>query len=239
LRKTGSKIAAIIVEPVAANIGLVPPEPDFLKTLRRLSHRDGIVLIFDEVITGFRLGYGGAQEYYGIKPDLTCLGKIIGGGLPVGAYGGKREIMGKVAPLGPVYQAGTLSGNPVAVAAGIAMLKELKKPGAYQKLARKGEKLASALATAAADSGITARVNNLGSMFSIFFGIRDTSNYEQVLKSDRELFRCFFWNMLERGVYLAPSPFETGFVSLAHSEADLDFTIEKIKETFQIIKSRR
>jgi len=239
LQKNGSKVAAIIVEPVAANIGLVPPQPDFLKILRKLSHRDGIVLIFDEVITGFRLGYGGAQEYCGIKPDLTCLGKIIGGGLPVGAYGGKREIMGKVAPLGPVYQAGTLSGNPVAVAAGIAMLKELKKPGVYQKLARKGEKLASAMTEAVASSGITARVNNLGSMFSIFFGIRDASNYEQVLKSDRELFRRFFWNMLERGVYLAPSPFETGFVSLAHSEADLDFTIDKIKETFQILKCHR
>jgi len=237
LRKDGSKVAAIIVEPVAANIGLVLPEPGFLKTLRKLSHQDGIVLIFDEVITGFRLGYGGAQEYYGIRPDLTCLGKIIGGGLPVGAYGGKREIMEKVAPLGPVYQAGTLSGNPVAVAAGIAMLKELRKPGVYVRLARKGEKLASALAAASEDSGIPARVNNLGSMFSIFFGIEEASNYEQVLKSDRELYRRFFWAMLERGVYLAPSPFETAFVSLAHSESDLDFTIEKIIETFRIIKT--
>ncbi|MDD5222408.1 MAG: glutamate-1-semialdehyde 2,1-aminomutase [bacterium] len=238
LGKNGSKIAAIIVEPVAANIGLVPPEPDFLKTLRRLSDRDGIILIFDEVITGFRLGYGGAQEYYGIKPDLTCLGKIIGGGLPVGAYGGKRKIMEMAAPLGPVYQAGTLSGNPVAVAAGIAMLKELKKPGTYQKLAKKGAKLASALAQAATESGIISRVNSLGSMFSIFFGIREASNYDQVLQSDRELYRRFFWNMLERGIYLAPSPFETGFVSLAHSEADLDYTIGKIKETFKIINRR-
>ena len=145
--------------------------------------------------------------------------------------------MAQIAPQGPVYQAGTLSGNPVAVAAGIAMLKELKKPGVYQRLARRGEKLASALAAAAADSGITARVNNLGSMFSVFFGIEKASDYDQVLKSDCELYRRFFWSMLERGVYLAPSPFETGFVSLAHSEADLDFTIDKIKETFRIIKT--
>ena len=232
----GTDVAAIIVEPIAGNMGLVPPNKGFLTALRELSAQHGIVLIFDEVISGFRVARGGAQELYEITPDLTCLGKIIGGGMPVGAYGGRMEIMEKIAPLGPVYQAGTLSGNPVAVAAGIAVLKELEKPDTYQKLERKGKKLANALARTANQNGVTAKVNRVGSLFSIFFGVKRASCLDEVMGASAETYRKYFWEMLGRGIYLAPSPFETGFVSLSHTGKDLSLTIEAAEEVFPLLK---
>ena len=235
MEKIGQEVAAIIVEPIAGNMGLVLPEREFLPTLRELSTQYGVVLIFDEVISGFRVAPGGAQELYEISPDLTCLGKIIGGGMPVGAYGGRKEIMDKVSPLGPVYQAGTLSGNPVAVAAGIAVLGELKKPDTYVKLERKGKMLANALARAAKKNGITARVNQVGSLFSIFFGVKQVSNLDEVMRTHTEMYRKYFWEMLKRSVYLAPSPFETGFVSLAHTRKDLHRTIQAAEEVFSFL----
>ena len=228
-----NEIAAVIVEPIAANMGLVPPLPGFLEELRRLTRAYGVVLIFDEVMTGFRVALGGMQERVGIDPDLTCLGKIIGGGLPVGAYGGRREIMQLVAPSGPMYQAGTLSGNPLAMAGGIATLTELRKPGQYAELERKAKLLADGLSQAIQQSGIPAQFARIGSMFTIFFSAQPVHNYADAKNSDTQRFARFFWSMLRQGVYLPPSQFEACFVSLAFDDAMLDETIKCATRAFK------
>jgi len=219
------KIAAVIVEPVAANMGVVPPAPGFLESLRYATERDGALLIFDEVITGFRLAYGGAQTAFGIRPDLTILGKIIGGGLPVAAYGGRRDIMDLIAPLGPVYQAGTLSGNPLAMRAGLASLAKLNSAGFYEGLARKAERLATGLRAALEESGVPGHVNAVGSLVTLFFAGDSIRNYAEAKKSDTVRFATFFREMLARGVFLPPSQFEALFISAAHTEDDIDWTI--------------
>jgi glutamate-1-semialdehyde 2,1-aminomutase len=219
------EIAAIIVEPVAGNMGVVPPRPGFLEGLRQLCDATGILLIFDEVITGFRVAWGGAQELYGVMPDLTCLGKIIGGGLPVGAYGGRRDLMTQMAPSGPIYQAGTLSGNPVAVAAGLATLAALHEPGAYEGLEEQGAWLARELAAAAARQGVAVTVNRVGSMLTLFFAAGPVSSLEEAKKSDLDRFRQFFQGMLAEGISLPPSQFEAFFISRAHTREDLEYTV--------------
>lgn len=225
-QREGETVAAVIVEPVAGNMGLVPPAPGFLEGLRRLTGQHGALLIFDEVITGFRVSYGGAQAHYGVIPDLTCLGKVIGGGLPVGAYGGPRRLMEMVAPAGPVYQAGTLSGNPLATAAGLATLRALARRGVYDELARKGERLAAGLRGVLADLGLPYQVNHLGSMCTLFFSARPVVDFASALASDTERFAGFFRALLEQGVLVPPSQFETWFVSLAHTDEDIDRTVE-------------
>jgi len=221
----GAEIAAVIVEPVAGNMGLVPPQPGFLEGLRAVTEKYGALLIFDEVMTGFRVAYGGAQELFKIKPDLTTLGKIIGGGLPVGAYGGRREIMEYVSPAGPVYQAGTLSGNPLAMSAGKEMLLALKEPGVYEALEDKAEKLATGLEKLAAKHGVPVCLQRVGSMFCLYFNTEKVSNYTVAQKSNLTRFRTYFKTMLENGIYLAPSQFEAGFISLAHTAEDLERTL--------------
>lgn len=235
LKTLGNDVACIVIEPIAGNMGVVPPKPGYLADLRRMCDSYGIVLIFDEVITGFRVAYGGAQELYGIKPDMTTLGKIIGGGLPVGAYGGKREIMECVAPLGSVYQAGTLSGNPLAVSAGIATLKILCQPDFYSILQRRASTLAQGLPALAADVKIPVRVNNVGSMMTVFFTSDPVTDYESARKSDTKRYARFFNEMLHRGVYFAPSQFEAAFVSAAHSREDIEYTLAMAKEAFESI----
>ncbi len=219
-------IAGVIVEPVAGNMGVVPPAPGFLDILRRLTAANNALLIFDEVITGFRVAYGGAQVRYGVTPDLTCLGKIIGGGLPVGAYGGRREIMELVAPLGPMYQAGTLSGNPLAVTAGLTTLTALQQPGVYDQLETLAARLAAGLTQVFAQAQIPATLNRVGSMLTSFFNPGPVQTLSQVEQSDTVAYGRYFHALLERGVYIAPSQFEAGFVSLAHTPADLDRTLE-------------
>ena len=218
----GNEIAAVIVEPVAGNMGVVPPRPGFLEGLRELTRAHGALLIFDEVITGFRVAYGGAQELYGVRPDLTCLGKVIGGGLPVGAYGGARALMSHVAPLGDVYQAGTLSGNPLAVAAGLATLRALRDRGAYKTLEERGARLEHGLRRAAQKAGTPLTVNRVGSMLTAFFCASPVTDYASAKRADTTRYARYFHAMLERGVFLAPSQFEAAFVSLAHTEADVD-----------------
>ena len=225
------KIAAIIVEPVAGNMGVVPPEQGFLEGLRKLCDDYQTVLIFDEVMTGFRVSMGGAQELYGIKPDLTCLGKIIGGGLPVAAFGGSRKIMECLAPVGGVYQAGTLSGNPLAVAAGLTTLNILRRDNPYKALEEKASFLERGLLSVLGTKGIPHTINRVGSMMSVFFQNGPVQNYETALDSDKGAFNMFFFNMLERGVYLAPSAFEAWFISAAHSEDDLKFTLKAAMES--------
>jgi glutamate-1-semialdehyde 2,1-aminomutase len=227
-----SGVAAVIVEPVAGNMGTVPPAKSFLQRLRKLTREHGTLLIFDEVMTGFRLAYGGAQELYRIKPDLTCLGKIIGGGLPVGAYGGNRAIMNWVAPQGPVYQAGTLSGNPLAVAAGISTLKALKKPGVYAQLEERTARLEEGLRDAALGAGATVQINRVGSMFTVFFTSTKVTDYQTARTSNTEWYGRFFHGLLDRGVYLAPSQFEACFVSLAHTRKDIHSTVRAAAEAF-------
>jgi glutamate-1-semialdehyde 2,1-aminomutase len=231
--REGENIAAVIVEPVAGNMGVIPPAPGFLKGLRKLTQRFGSLLIFDEVMTGFRVAYGGAQELYGVNPDLTCLGKVIGGGLPVGAYGGKQEIMSHVAPDGPVYQAGTLSGNPLAVTAGIATLKVLKQPGVYEELEQKSSNLEHGLKQAAQEAGAAVSFNRAGSMLSTFFTTAKVQDYKSACTSNTKRFAAFFKSMLEQGIYLAPSQFEATFVSLAHSEEDIEHTVAAAKIAFR------
>jgi glutamate-1-semialdehyde 2,1-aminomutase len=226
----GDKIAAVIVEPVVGNMGCVPPQPGFLEALRSLTARHGGLLILDEVMTGFRLALGGAQQRFGIKPDLTTLGKIIGGGLPMAAYGGRADIMSKVAPLGPIYQAGTLSGNPLAVSAGIAMLRYLRThPEVYEIVERRAAEL-----TSNPPPGIT--VNRVGSMFTFFFTAQPVKDWESAKASDTARFRQFFHWMLERGIYMAPSQFEAGFLSAAHSESDVARTVAAAREFFDQLK---
>ena len=220
-RERGRKIAAVIVEPVAGNMGVVPPRPGFLEGLRELTQAHDAVLIFDEVITGFRVAYGGAQELYGVQPDLTCLGKIIGGGLPVGAYGGSRSLMNHVAPLGAVYQAGTLSGNPLAVAAGLATLARLRDREVYRRLEALGSELERGLRDAAAKANVPLTVNRVGSMLTAFFCDGAVTDYASAKRADTKRYARYFHAMLERGVFLAPSQFEAAFVSLAHTDADI------------------
>jgi len=233
--KYGEEIAAVIVEPIAGNMGVVLPKEGFLEFLREITNKYGTLLIFDEVITGFRIGLSGAQGKYGITPDLTCLGKIIGGGLPVGAYGGKREIMDLISPEGPVYQAGTLSGNPIAVSAGLATLKELMKPGTYEKLENISQKLEEGIKDVLKKLGLSYKVNRAGSMLTLFFTDKEVVDFESALTSDVEKFALFWQKMLEKGVYLPPSQFEAWFVSLAHGEKEIEFTVEKIYEALREI----
>lgn len=232
----GPDIAAVIVEPVAGNMGVVPPEPGFLEGLRKLTLQYGTVLIFDEVMTGFRLAYGGAQELFGIQPDLTCLGKIIGGGLPVGAYGGRKAIMEHVSPAGPVYQAGTLAGNPLAVTAGLATLKVLKREGVYQELEEKSARLARGLKEAAREAGFPATVNRVGSMICTYFTDQPVKDFTSACSSDTGAFSDFFVAMLKQGIYLAPSQFEAAFMSLAHTDEQIDKTITAARNAFKKLK---
>lgn len=232
----GKKIACIIVEPVAGNMGLVQPVDGFLETLRELTEKCGSLLIFDEVMTGFRVAYGGAQSLYGISPDITTLGKIIGGGLPVGAYGGKREIMDHIAPQGPVYQAGTLSGNPVAMAAGLATLKQIKQSGFYDALDAKADRLAAGLKKAAEKAGIKVMADRVGSMMGLFFTDKKVNNFEDAKTSDLEMFSAYYRGMLEKGIYLAPSQFEALFVSAAHNLDYIDETIQAAEEVLKGLK---
>jgi glutamate-1-semialdehyde 2,1-aminomutase len=238
--EAGGEIACAIVEPVAGNMGCVPPQPGFLEALRELCTRRGALLIFDEVMTGFRVAAGGAQALYHVKPDLTTLGKIVGGGMPVGAFGGRRDVMERLAPLGPVYQAGTLSGNPVAMAAGIATLEAVARPGFHERLGASTSRLADGLAAAARDAGIPAVANRVCGMFSLFFAAgAGVTNYREVMASDAARFRRFFHGMLAAGVYLAPSPYEAGFVSAAHGAAEIDATIEAAAHVFADIARER
>ncbi|MBM4272863.1 MAG: glutamate-1-semialdehyde-2,1-aminomutase [Deltaproteobacteria bacterium] len=218
------EFAAVMVEPVAGNMGVVPPQPGFLEGLRQICTESGTLLILDEVITGFRVGWGGAQALYGIKPDLTCLGKIVGGGLPLAAYGGRRDLMSQMAPEGPIYQAGTLSGNPVAVAAGLATLAALEQPGVYEDLEEKGAWLENELTRAAAKAKVPVTLNRVGSMMTLFFTAGPVTNLEEAKKSDLKRFSRFFQGMLAEGIYLPPSQFEAFFISLAHTPKDLEFT---------------
>ena len=232
-------VAAVIVEPVAANMGVIPPQPGFLAGLRQLTTDFGARLIFDEVITGFRVGYGGAQSLYGVTPDLTCLGKIIGGGLPVGAYGGKREIMEMMAPVGPVYQAGTLSGNPLAMTAGIETLKLLGQPGVYQQLEARSSSLEEGIARAASQAGISLGISRVASLLTLFFTSDAVADYESARQADTALFGKFFQQLLSEGIYWPPSQFEAAFVSLSHSEADIQLTIRAIDKALRSLKSGR
>jgi glutamate-1-semialdehyde 2,1-aminomutase len=232
----GGEIACVIVEPVAGNMGCIPPEPGFLEGLRELCDRHGSVLVFDEVMTGFRVARGGAQERYGVTPDLTTLGKVIGGGMPVGAFGGRREVMEKIAPLGPVYQAGTLSGNPVAMAAGLKTLELISEPGFYENLSAKTEKLVDGLLAEARAAGVPLAANRAGGMFGLFFtDAQRVTDFAGSTACDQAGFRAFFHAMLERGVYLAPSAFEAGFVSAAHADEDIANTLSAAAAAFASI----
>jgi glutamate-1-semialdehyde 2,1-aminomutase len=227
------QVAAVIVEPIAGNMGLVPPAAGYLQGLRDLTSRHGALLIFDEVITGFRAAYGGAQALYGVTPDLTCLGKIIGGGLPAAAFGGRADIMDRLAPNGPVYQAGTLSGNPLAMAAGLATLEILRRPGTYERLEQLGARLGTGLLAAAREAGVEACLNRVGSAMTLFFTAGPVTDYAGAKRADTERFGRFFRGMRERGVWLPPSQFEAFFVSLAHGEAELDEVVAKAADSLR------
>ncbi|MBI3044161.1 MAG: glutamate-1-semialdehyde 2,1-aminomutase [Betaproteobacteria bacterium] len=235
--REGAAIAAVIVEPVAGNMNLVAPRPGFLQLLRKLCTQHGCVLIFDEVMTGFRVALGGAQALYGVEPDLTTLGKVIGGGMPVGAFGGRREMMQAIAPLGPVYQAGTLSGNPVAVAAGLATLKLVQAAGFYDRLAASSRSLCEGLARAARERSIPFSAAAVGGMFGIYFRETPPASYAEVMQCDKEAFNRFFHAMLAEGVYLAPSAYEAGFVSSAHGEAEIERTINAARKVFGAMRA--
>ncbi len=232
----GDQVAAVIVEPVAGNMGVVLPKPEFLKALREQTQKHGAVLIFDEVITGFRVAYGGAQALYGVQPDMTCLGKIVGGGFPLAAYGGRREIMEKVAPLGPVYQAGTLSGNPVAVTAGLKTLEILARDNPYPELASRTRKLTSAIAQAAQSAGVPVQINRIASMFTVFFTDAPVTDYASAKRSNTQQFAQFFHALLRRGVFFPPSQFEAAFLSTAHNEEVLSFVQEAIAQALQEVQ---
>jgi glutamate-1-semialdehyde 2,1-aminomutase len=230
--KIGNEIACVIIEPVVGNMNLVVPHMEFLQTLRELCTKHGTVLIFDEVMTGFRVHLGGAQALYNIKPDMTTLGKVIGGGLPVGAFGGRKDIMQCLAPLGAVYQAGTLSGNPVAVTAGLATLKQIQAPGFHDKLAAQTKKLVDGLVAAAKEAGVVFSAQNVGGMFGLYFSEQCPSSFAEVMLTDKERFNKFFHLMLDAGIYLGPSAFEAGFVSIAHTDEDIALTIAAAKKAF-------
>lgn len=231
----GSDIAAVIVEPLAGNMGVVPPAEGFLQGIRDLCSKHGALLIFDEVITGFRLSYGGAQTFYDVMPDLTCLGKIIGGGLPVGAYGGRKEIMQMVSPAGPVYQAGTLSGNPLAMTAGIATLEQLQQPGVYEELDRKSAMLAQGLSQAVRAAGVKVAFNRVQSLQTCFFTRHQVSDYASATTSDTKRYAVFFRKMLEQGIYLAPAQYEASFVSVAHTDHDIERTVEAAFNAYKAV----
>jgi glutamate-1-semialdehyde 2,1-aminomutase len=233
--KFGEDIAAVILEPYAANAGFVLPQPGYLELLRVLTRKHGALLIFDEVMTGFRLAKGGVQELTGITPDLCAMGKVIGGGLPVGAFGGRGDIMDHLAPDGPVYQAGTLSGNPIAMAAGLAQLRELEKQDGYQRLDETGRRLEEGIRGIFSEKGLPYRLNRVGSMWCLFFGDAEIINVDSVQQGDFEAFKKFFWACLERGIYIAPSPYETGFLSLAHGNGDIDDTLEVFADALSTI----
>ena len=234
----GSELACVILEPVAGNMGCVPPSPGYLEKVKEICHANGALLIFDEVMTGFRVALGGAQERYQVAPDITCFGKVIGGGLPVGAFGASREIMSQLAPEGPIYQAGTLSGNPLAMAAGIATLDQLiGQESFYDELGARTERLASGMAEAARAADVAAVHTQVGTMFSVFLRSEVPTNFQEVKSADAALFSRFFWEMLDRGVYLAPSAFEAGFTSIAHDDTAIDTTIEAAKEAFRAARS--
>jgi glutamate-1-semialdehyde 2,1-aminomutase len=236
--RIGSEIACIIVEPVAGNMNCIPPVPGFLEGLREVCDRHGSLLILDEVMTGFRVALGGAQAHYGIRPDLTALGKVIGGGMPVGAFGGRREVMERISPLGPVYQAGTLSGNPIAMAAGLKTLELISAPGFYDTVAARTEQLVDGFLERARAAGVPLTANRVGGMFGIFFtDAPQVSNYEQATACDQAQFRAFFHAMLERGVYLAPSAFEAGFVSIAHGDEQIQATLDAAAGAFAQVAS--
>ncbi len=226
------QIAAVIVEPVAGNMGVIPPQPGFLAGLRQVTRQDGTLLIFDEVMTGFRVAPGGAQAQYGIQPDLTTLGKVIGGGLPVGAYGGRKEIMALVAPAGPVYQAGTLSGNPLSMAAGIATLAGLRRPGAWEAIERAASRLQAGVCASAEEMKVPLAFQRAGSMFTLFFSPRPVTSWETARQADTARYARFFNSLLEEGVYLAPSQFEASFLSTAHGEEEIDFTLRATRRAF-------
>jgi glutamate-1-semialdehyde 2,1-aminomutase len=228
----GRSIACVIVEPVAGNMNLIAPRPGFLERLRELCTRHGVVLIFDEVMTGFRVGLRGAQDLFGVKADLITLGKVVGGGMPLGAFGGRRDIMEKIAPLGPVYQAGTLSGNPLAVAAGLATLRKLQVPRFYEQLAAVARSLCDGLVAAARTHRVPFSAQSVGGMFGLYFRAEPPSSYAEVLQCDAQAFKRFFHAMLDRGVYLAPSAYEAGFVSSAHSGADIAATVAAAEAAF-------
>jgi glutamate-1-semialdehyde 2,1-aminomutase len=234
-KEAGSEIACIIVEPFAGNMNLVKPTAEFMSAMRRLCDESGALLIFDEVMTGFRVDLGCAQKLLGIRPDLTTLGKVIGGGMPVGAFGGRAEIMDKLAPAGPVYQAGTLSGNPVAVAAGLATLKAVSEPGFYSRLAASTQRLVTGLSKAANEAGVTFCADSVGGMFGLYFAAKPPASFAEVMQCDKETFNRFFHAMLDHGVYLAPSAFEAGFVSAAHTDADIDATIAAARDVFKTL----
>ncbi len=234
----GNEIACVIVEPVVGNMGVVPPKPGFLAALREITAAHGSLLIFDEVMTGFRLAKGGAQALYGIRPDLTCLGKIIGGGLPVGAYGGPRSVMEQVAPLGPVYQAGTLSGNPLAMRAGIETLRLLDEPGFYERLEAKGRQLEAGLQELAAKAGVPLQCQRVGSMCTAFFAEQPVIDYQTARAANTDRFAAFFWAMLQRGVYLPPSQFEAAFLSDAHTPDDIDTTLLAAQNALATLRYR-
>lgn len=233
----GSEIACVILEPVVGNMGVVAPEPGFLETARELCTKHGALLIFDEVMTGFRVALGGAQERFGVTPDLTTLGKILGGGMPVGAYGGRKDVMHSISPLGPVYQAGTLSGNPLAMACGLATLRELKESNPYEQLEARTTRLVKGLSEAATAAGVTHQTAQVGSMFTLFFNPDKVTSYTVSAKNDTEKFARYFWGMLDRGIYLPCSQFEANFVSAAHTDAMIDQTITAAVEVFQEWKS--
>ncbi len=233
----GAQIAGLIIEPVAGNMNCIPPVDGYLTALRELCTQHGVLLIFDEVMTGFRVALGGAQALYGVQPDLTCFGKIIGGGMPVGAYGGRRELMQQIAPAGPIYQAGTLSGNPVAMAAGLAMLELIQAPGFHQQLAERTQQLCDGLQSVADAEGIAFSSNCVGGMFGLFFSAEKVSTYAQATAADSAMFNRFFHGMLKRGVYLAPSAFEAGFMSSAHSAQDLADTLEAARGALREAKA--
>ncbi|OQX17807.1 MAG: glutamate-1-semialdehyde-2,1-aminomutase [Desulfobulbaceae bacterium A2] len=238
LRDPARDIACVIVEPVAGNMGCVPPRPEFLQALRQLTREQGILLIFDEVITGFRLALGGAQEYFGIVPDLTCLGKIIGGGLPVGAYGGRADIMDQVAPDGPVYQAGTLSGNPLAMAAGIATLRQLQRPGFYAELEEKSRAFAGSLNEIAERCGVPTVLNRVGSIMTCFFTATPVTDFPSAMRADATMYARHYRQMLAGGVYLAPSQYEAAFVSAAHTPEQLARTLDVTESSFKKLRDR-
>jgi len=233
----GNEIACIIVEPVAGNMNCIPPQAGFLETLREVCDQSGAVLIFDEVMTGFRVALGGAQAHYGITPDLTCLGKIVGGGMPVGAFGGKREIMSQISPLGPVYQAGTLAGNPLAMAAGITLLNKIRDPGFHETLSARVKALTEGLQTLADDAGIPFLTHQAGGMFGLFFtDQKDVTNFSEATACDMKMFHRFFTSMLDQGIYLAPSNYEAGFMSSAHEEQHIQATLDAAKKAFAQLK---
>jgi glutamate-1-semialdehyde 2,1-aminomutase len=237
-QEQGSEIACVIVEPVAGNMGCVPPRAGYLKALREVTSNHDALLIFDEVITGFRVAFGGAQELYGVKADLTCLGKIIGGGLPVGAFGGRADVMEAIAPQGPVYQAGTLSGNPLAVSAGLAMLRLLRELNPYDELERRASRLEQGLREAASEAGVRSTINRVGSMMTAFFTDLEVTDWPSAKSANTDEYAKYFRAMLEEGVYLAPSQFECAFVSLSHSDENIERTIEASRSALRVINGK-